>query len=594
MADADAPLFSVVVIARNESKTLPRLTESLKEFKARGGQLVLMDTGSTDGTQRLALDLGWEVHEATYTQRIGTAEAKEINAKFVKESDPELLEGGETFFDFSAARNNAAQFARCDVVAMPDCDEVYTKLDIDKINEAIRSGTHQFEYEFVFAHDSEGKPAVRFRHCKFYNKGVLYWTGIIHEILSPLFPKLDAIKRDYVDFIRLEHWQNPGTNRGNYLTGLAIDCNRNPNNDRNSHYFARELMYSGRYASAWDEFARHIKMNRWLAERAQSKIFQGDCAAAQGYPDIALEMYFEAWKLDGNRRLALVRIADHYYKTKDPQRCATFAHAALTVPKDSFYGNHESDYTWYPHEMLYWSSWQLGQKDAARISWNIARRYSPTNSKYLHDARFFMDLPKVSIVIPHVPDTRDIKGVLIAIQQNANYPNFEVHVEDDRCARGCPVTLNDGVVKTDGDLVMFLGDDCEPQPDFLIQAVLSHLDFKWKSRKDRAVTALNDGMWDGELATHWLADRDFKSALPTGVFFHEGYHHVGCDNELTGFAKKWCCYNYAPLSKIKHTPVDDEVHRLGWQPNLVARDRELLKVRCETYELDKEDSCCAG
>ena len=42
--------FSVVMIAKNEVKTLPRMFRSLREFQARGGKIVILDTGSTDGT----------------------------------------------------------------------------------------------------------------------------------------------------------------------------------------------------------------------------------------------------------------------------------------------------------------------------------------------------------------------------------------------------------------------------------------------------------------------------------------------------------------------------------------------------------------
>jgi glycosyltransferase involved in cell wall biosynthesis len=57
------PLFSVALIAKNESKTLPRLIASLAEFKERGGEIILADTGSTDGTPKVAADLGCIVFE---------------------------------------------------------------------------------------------------------------------------------------------------------------------------------------------------------------------------------------------------------------------------------------------------------------------------------------------------------------------------------------------------------------------------------------------------------------------------------------------------------------------------------------------------
>ena len=57
------PNFSIALIAKNESKTLPRLMESLKDFQSRGGEVILLDTGSNDGTPELARSLGCKVTE---------------------------------------------------------------------------------------------------------------------------------------------------------------------------------------------------------------------------------------------------------------------------------------------------------------------------------------------------------------------------------------------------------------------------------------------------------------------------------------------------------------------------------------------------
>jgi glycosyltransferase involved in cell wall biosynthesis len=601
----DEPKFSVVVIARNEEKTLPRLIKSLEEFQKRGGEILVMDTGSTDSTVSVATALGCVVHQMVFTRSIGPVSAAGINTKFVVEPDAPVVTVEDRYFPFDDARNTAAALAENKFIAMPDCDEIYTALDIDKINEAIQKGTDQFEYNFVFSHDSEGKPAIQFRHCKFYNRNKLKWTGVVHEVLTPCGPW--SPEREYVDFIRLEHWQNPSTDRGQYLTGLALDCHQNPGNDRNAFYFARELMWSGRLNSAAAQFRRHIEMNAWPAERAQSMIFLGDIVLEQETlvmtqlgetvavqrPRTPLDLYFQAWTIDPHRREALIRIAEFYYREKQPQQTAAFAEAALTVPLNDYYGNRMADYTWYPHEMLYWAYWNMNLPNKSKEHWMRAYKYFPTSSKFLHDSRFFMDLPKVSIVIPHVEGTREVELTRLQhlIKQNANYPTYEVHVEmdflDPQNRSGCPRTFNRGVSNTDGELVMFLGDDCEPQPDFLIHAVLGHLDFKWKHRLETALTALNDGVWNGALATHWLADRQFAIVrLPRGVFLNELYHHVGCDNELTGFAKKQDCYNYCPEAKIIHRSVDDEVHKKAWDANLVAQDRALLLQRCKAYGLE--------
>ena len=272
--------FSICLIARNESKTLPRMVASLKEFQERGGEILLLDTGSTDNTPQVARDLGCIVHEVgdKFRITINAELAKKINEEFVVNGEAPVVKEGESMFDFASARNYIADFASNDMIATPDCDEIYTKLDLDKIQEVINQGNEQLEYQFVFSHDEVGNPIIKFLHCKFYNRKKLRWEGIIHEVLVGNAQKI------YLDenIIKLEHYQNVETNRSGYLKGLAYDCYMNPDNDRNSHYFAREMMYNGRFNSAIKEFERHISMNRWDQENAQSILYIGDCYSHLG------------------------------------------------------------------------------------------------------------------------------------------------------------------------------------------------------------------------------------------------------------------------------------------------------------------------
>jgi glycosyltransferase involved in cell wall biosynthesis len=44
------PRFSIAVLARNEAPSLPHLFRGLQRFVARDGELLVIDTGSTDET----------------------------------------------------------------------------------------------------------------------------------------------------------------------------------------------------------------------------------------------------------------------------------------------------------------------------------------------------------------------------------------------------------------------------------------------------------------------------------------------------------------------------------------------------------------
>jgi len=380
--------FSIVLIARNEEKSLPKLFSSLVEFKNQGGEICVLDTGSTDNTAQVARDFGCKVEEVG-TKFIRTIDnADEINNRFIVDGEEPLFKNGDKLFDFAAARNYAATMSSNDMVASPDCDEMYTKLDLKEVQRVIDAGAEQLEYNFVFSHDVYGNEMIKFRHCKFYNKKSLHWKGVVHEVLTGA-----ARNRTYLDesIIKLEHWQNEKQDRGGYIKGLAIDCFENQDNDRNSHYFARDLLWAGRPKSAIKEFKRHIAMNKWDAERGQSMIFIGDSYGQLNNDKEQVEWYQQAFNLDGSRRESLIRLA-RFYKTKNkPQRVACYVAAAMEIPWNAFYANFRNHYTNEPEELMYWAKGWLGDIPAARKHLLKALEYCPLHPEYLRDTEFYFE-----------------------------------------------------------------------------------------------------------------------------------------------------------------------------------------------------------
>lgn len=192
------PKFSVCVICKNMARTIPRLAASISEFLQRGGQWVLVDTGSTDGSADVARSLGAEVTEVgeRFMITIDAELAQKINERFVVGDEQPIVQPGSRLFDFASARNFGASLAVNDWVSWADADEAFTTLDIDKINEIISDPELvHLEYEFCFAHDAMGNAAVQFVQSKFYRHiGELdangkptkrmRWAGAVHEILE--------------------------------------------------------------------------------------------------------------------------------------------------------------------------------------------------------------------------------------------------------------------------------------------------------------------------------------------------------------------------------------------------------------------------
>lgn len=384
------PLFSIVIITKDEANTLPRLFESLKEFKERGGEVCILDTGSTDDTVKIAQDWGAKVFEHKFTEKISAGTAKKINEKFLVGDEEPIVKEGSVLFNFADARNFVSLCATNDMICTMDADEAYTRLDIDAINGYIEEGYEQFEYQFVFAHDYYGRPAIQFIQSKFFDRRKAKWDGIVHEVLQ------GATKLKYLDesIIKLEHFQEPGKeHRGNYLVGLALDCFENPGKDRQSHYFARELMYTGRFKSAIREFEHHITMNGWIAERAQSMIYMGKCYGFLNDPFNQAIWYSKAFYHDPTRRAALMELALFYKHQNAYPAAAAYASAALEIPWVDYYANEKSHYEDLPHAVLYWAKGWMGDIKAAQDHLLKALEYQPFHPEYLDHTKYYFEYP---------------------------------------------------------------------------------------------------------------------------------------------------------------------------------------------------------
>jgi len=384
------PKFSIVMIAKNEANTLPKCMKSLEEFTGRGGEVILLDTGSTDSTVEIAENLGCKVEKAgdTFVRVIDEDTAEKINKRFICKGETPIVKAGDRLFDFASARNYATSLATNDMICTLDADEAYTTLDIDKINKLIDEGHKQFEYQFVFAHDQYGKPAIQFVQSKFFDRRSIKWVGIVHETLAGEDKRVQLGS----DIIFLEHWQEQGKDhRSNYLVGLSLDCYENPDKDRQSHYFARELMYTGHPKSALREFERHISMDRWPAEKGQSMIFMGDCYGMLNQPKKQVEWYSLAFKEDPYRRESLIKLARFYRSNNRPIATIAYAKAALEIPWTDYYANDKGMYEQEPHELLYWGYGWIGNVAEARKHIKKALEIQPRNPQCLRDTKYYFE-----------------------------------------------------------------------------------------------------------------------------------------------------------------------------------------------------------
>lgn len=382
------PAFSLVIIARNEEKTLPILLNSLRPFFDAGGEMVVVDTGSKDRTAAIAHSKKCKIDYAGDRFRIKVTDSEVLAAERVCPM-VKVLEKGDSYFSFPDARNHAASLASNDFVLMPDADEFYTALNIPALHGIVSSGQHaKLTYKFLYGRDQHGQPFTQFVQGKFYDRRKLQWKGIIHE---ELFPYDTLSYRIPDDQLAVEHKQNATTDRTGYMKALMVRHINEPNDARTCHYLARELYYRGHLEACIMMFEKHINMpDGFRAERSQSELLTGDAWWKLGNEKEAVSAWFRGYAIDPKRRDGLMRLANFYIEKDRFDLVITFCEMAKTIPDNTFYANVRAYYSYYPDELLYRAYYWAGDKVKAKECWVAALTANPSNPKYAHDAQFFI------------------------------------------------------------------------------------------------------------------------------------------------------------------------------------------------------------
>lgn len=191
------------------------------------------------------------------------------------------------------------------------------------------------------------------------------------------------------EILLLKHYQNRETNRKGYLKGLAFDSIQTNYNDRNCHYYGRELMFWKYYKTAIDILKLHVDREGWKAEQAQSLIFIGDCYLKLGQEEEAKKYYALAQVKDPNRREPFLSLANFYYDKKQWIEAERLYRLCLTIPESNYYGNVKINYGHFPLGQLSVCLFYQGRKDESLEYLKKALELDPKNEVYINNLKFY-------------------------------------------------------------------------------------------------------------------------------------------------------------------------------------------------------------
>jgi tetratricopeptide (TPR) repeat protein len=382
-----APPLSIVIVARNEAASLPRLLRSLGPFLEGGGDVLVVDTGSTDDTTAVSAAGGCRVESigGRFDSVLDEARACDIDDRFARNGEAPLVRAGSRMFHFGAARQYAGWRARHDMVLQLDASDEVIALDGRALRAHLaQDGVVLFQYELRLND-------VALRVARFYDRRVFEWRGRSHEGLYGIQDRAGrsgSIQCGEQELLVRHHAD--GLKTRNYLPGLALDAMAHPDEPRWQHYLGRELYYQRRHASAIAVLEAHAALETaWRVERAQSLCFAGECYERLGRPPDAIDCYERAVLMDDSRREAHLRLAGLYCRLGDFARAALYAEQSLRIPRAIHYPEPQSHYTIAPHALLYWSLLWLGRRAEARLHWEECRRLAPDDAGVQEHGRWF-------------------------------------------------------------------------------------------------------------------------------------------------------------------------------------------------------------
>ena len=254
----------VYAICKNEVAFVERWMASMGE----ADEVVVLDTGSTDGTVEKLRALGAKVE--------------------VEVISP---------WRFDVARNKSLDLVDndADICVCTDLDEFFHPGWRAKLEAAWAPGTTQAAYRYTWNFQPDGQEGVVFWIEKAHSRQGFRWKHPVHEVITwvgpgPQGPKVVA------DGIQIDHHADPAKPRAQYLPLLEMSVEEDPDDDRNMHYLGREYMFKGRWDDCIRTLKRHLALPtaRWADERAASMRFIAKSYLQKGQSALARDWYLKA------------------------------------------------------------------------------------------------------------------------------------------------------------------------------------------------------------------------------------------------------------------------------------------------------------
>lgn len=289
------------MIVKNESAVIRRCLNSAKPLI---DYWVIVDTGSTDGTQQIIADCMKGIPGELYDQ---------------------------SWVNFEVNRNQALDLCKGkgDYVLFIDADEEFilpTDFSLTKMDK---------DYYLFTVHEEGENPVDYTRSLLIRNELPWRWKGVLHELVQcPSARTFELIKKCYVVSRSAEGARSQDPDK--YLKDAAIleeALKENPNNSRYTFYLAQSYLNARNFAKSLKNYQKRAKMGGDEEEVFISLYITGHLQEKlELSPDTFIDSYYQAYQFRPTRAEPLYRIAEYYKQHGKILFSYLIAKHALTIP----------------------------------------------------------------------------------------------------------------------------------------------------------------------------------------------------------------------------------------------------------------------
>lgn len=344
------------MIVKNEEAVLSRVLGAAKCF---ADEIVVVDTGSTDRTKEVA---------HTFTDKV---------------YDFEWCD------DFSAARNFAFEKATKPYLMWLDADDVIDDENIVKLLRFKADDTLDADFYYLHYHtafDAANRPTMTYyRERIMKNCASARFLDPVHEAVPPFG------RTAFLD-IAVRHQKAKAATGRNLRIYEKYKKSGGIFSPRMRFYYARELMYNGKYRRAKTEFERFLSGGGGWIENELAACKDLSCCYVQlGRGDLAVLALLHALTLCPPRADILCELGALLAAQNKPTAAAYWYEAALNAPRVPHSLGFESPdcYDFIPALNLCVIYYHLGDTAKAAHFNELAGAAKPDHPSYLYNKAFF-------------------------------------------------------------------------------------------------------------------------------------------------------------------------------------------------------------